>query len=257
MLRVVAVVCVAFWCFGLPLVVLSLLWSKRRSLLQERRPSGLAEHLQGLYAPYKPQFWYFESLEFGKKLLLVGVVPAVASGDLAGAVAALLIATVHLCLILAMSPYAHRSDQFTAVCANALLSVVVLISVLLKMNAGYIAGTAADGLDRDTAWKLLVASNVLVVVVSVAAYVISAAVAQDEQGNLKERAFESDLSESLLSESSATRHDHDSSHKEPLLNDWLDSRPGAQPTAGSDEGGIAEARELPEASSSSNSFSDG
>jgi hypothetical protein len=181
-------------------------------------------------------------------------------------VAALLIATVHLCLILAMSPYAHRSDQFTAVCANALLSVVVLISVLLKMNAGYIAGTAADGLDRDTAWKLLVTSNVLVVVVSVAAYVISAAVAQDEQGKHKaqdeqgkhkERAFESDLSESLLSESSATRHDHDSSHKEPLLNDWLDSRPGAQPTAGSDEGGIAEARELPEAPSSSNSSSDG
>jgi hypothetical protein len=235
LLQVVAIVCVVFWCFGLPLVVLSLLWSERRSLLQERRLSGLAEHLlQYFCAPYKPQYWFFEFLEFGKKLLLVGVVPA-ASGDLAGAVAALLITTVYLCLVLAMSPYTHRSDQFTAVCANGLLSVVVLISVLLKMNAGYIAGAVADGLHPDTAWKLLLASNILVVVVSVAAYVISAA--QDEGD--------------LVDESFATRH-HDSSHREPLL----DSRPGAQSTEG-DEGGIVEARELPVASSSSsNSSSD-
>jgi hypothetical protein len=244
LLRVVAIVCVAFWCFGLPLVVLSLLWSERRSLLQEHRPSGLAENLQDFYAPYKPQYWFFESLEFGKKLLLVGVVPA-ASGDLAGAVAALLITTVHLCLVLAMSPYAHRSDQFTAVCANALLSVVILISVLLKMNAGYIAGTAADGLDPDTAWKLLVASNVLVVLVSVVAYVISTA--QGEQGNYKEGAPEDDLFEAF-----ATRHDHDSSHQEPLL----DSMSAAHSTGG-DEEDTAEARELPVASSSSNSSSDG
>jgi hypothetical protein len=229
LLRAVAIACVAFWCFGLPLVVLSLLWSERSSLLQERRPSGLAEHLHDFYAPYKPQYWFFESLEFGKKLLLVGVVPA-ASGNLAGAVVALLIAGVHLCLVLAMSPYAHRSDQFTSVCANALLTMVILISVLLKMNAGYIAETTADGLDPDTASNLLVASNVLVVVLSAAAYVISAT-AQDEQGN-------------------PNKGGRGSSQQEPLL----DSRPGAQSqSTGGDEEDITEAGEWPVASSSSSS----
>ena len=69
---------------------------------------------------------------------------------------------------------------------------------------------------------LLVASNALVVVVSVAAYVVSARqAAQDEQGH---------------------RHGHNR-HQEPLLC----SRPGAHSTGG-DEGDIAEAggdRELP------------
>ena len=96
--------------------------------MQVNRPSGLSEHLQDFYAPYKPQYWFFESLEFGKKLLLVGVVPWI-SGNLTGAVVALLITTVHLSLVLAMSPYTHKSDQFVVVCSNALLGVGILISV--------------------------------------------------------------------------------------------------------------------------------
>jgi hypothetical protein len=167
-----------------------------------------------LYAPYKPQFWFFESVEYGRKLLLVGVVPAI-SGNLVGAVIALLITVAHLLLLTAVCPYAHKSDQFVAVCSNALLFIVILLSVLLKMDAAYIAKEAADGIDLKTASALLVASNVLVVVVSVAAYVVSARqAAQDEQGH---------------------RHGHNR-HHEPLLC----SRPGAHSTGGG-EGDIAEA----------------
>jgi hypothetical protein len=129
-----------------------------------------------------------------------------------------------------MSPYAHRSDQFTSVCANALLTMVILISVLLKMNAGYIAETTADGLDPDTASNLLVASNVLVVVLSAAAYVISAT-PQDQQGN-------------------PNKGGRGSSQQEPLL----DSRSEAQSqSTGGDEEDITEAGEWSVASSSSTS----
>jgi hypothetical protein len=203
LLRVVAIVCVTFWCFGLPAIVISLLWPERHNLLQGRRPVGLAEHLQDFCAPYKPQYWYFEGLEFGKKLLIVGVVPAInaggGAGDLVGALAALLISAVYLSFILAMSPYIHKSDQFLAVCSNALLGVVIQISVLLKMNSAYIAHQAAAGFDHETASKLLVASNVLVVVVSVAAYAISTRQAgQRDAAGRQTRLGRSSLQEPLV-----------------------------------------------------------
>jgi hypothetical protein len=132
------------------------------------------------------------------------------AGDLVRAVTALLISAVYLSLILALSPYSHKSDQFLAVCSSALLSVVILISVLLKMNSTYIAHQAAVGFDPETASKLLVVSNLLVVVVSVAAYAISI----------------------------SARQDGHSSHQEPLLH----SAPGAQSSSSEeDEEGIAEA----------------
>jgi hypothetical protein len=207
LLQAAAITCVAFWCFGLPMLVVFVLWPERSKLLQGLEPRGFSKHLLDFCAPYKPQYWFFESLEFGKKLLLVGVVPAI-TGNLVGAVVALLIAALHLSLLLAMSPYAHKSDHFLAVCSNALLCVVILLSVLLKTNAAYIAGAAADGFDPETASLLLVASNILVVVVSVVAYVISARqVVQDEQGfdGFGTRPNHSNLQEPLLHSRSGTQ----------------------------------------------------
>jgi hypothetical protein len=53
-----------------------LLGQDRRASLRGHRPGGLGEHLQDFCALYKPQYWYFDSLEFVKQLLVVGVVPA-------------------------------------------------------------------------------------------------------------------------------------------------------------------------------------
>jgi hypothetical protein len=97
------------------------------------------------------------------------------------------------------------------------LSVVILISVLLKMNAGYIAQQAAAGFDPETASELLVASNLLVVVLSVAAYAVSAR----QVGR---------------SDSRASRHTH-SSLQEPLLH----SAPGAQSPSEDDQEDTAQA----------------
>jgi hypothetical protein len=210
-LRAIAIVCVVFWCFGLPVIAMALLWPERSNLLQGHKPSGgLSEHLHDFYAPYKPRYWFFESLEFAKKLLLIGVVPW-ASGDIAGAVIALLVTGVYILLITAHTPYAHKSDHFVAICSNVLLFIVILLSVLLKMNAAYTANLAADGLDPNTVSKLLVASNVLVVVVSVAAFVISdRQAAPDEPSNYR------GSSDKQGFDSLTTRHD-DSSLQEPLL----------------------------------------
>ena len=55
----------------------------------------------------------------------------------------------------------HTSVLTAAVCLLNLL-VVILLSVLLKMDAAYIQRKQADGIDPEVAFALLVASNALV-----------------------------------------------------------------------------------------------
>ena len=84
-----------------------------------------------------------------------------------GAVIAMLTVNVYLILLVKMEPFASRLDNSLAICLNALLSVVILISVLLKMDSAYLSGQTSDGFDIETAANLLVTCNVLVVVVLV------------------------------------------------------------------------------------------
>ena len=62
---------------------------------------------------------FFEVVEFAKKLLLIGIIPA-ENGDVVGVVIAVLLVNAYLALLLKMEP-------FVDVCLNVLLSVVILI----------------------------------------------------------------------------------------------------------------------------------
>jgi hypothetical protein len=146
-LRAVAISCVVIWCIGLPMIAMVLLWPQRSNLLQGRKPLGLSEHLQDIYFPYKPQFWFFEGFEYGRKLFLVGIVPWATNQGIVGAVIALLVAAVFFSLVLAMLPYTNKSDHFVAVCSHASLCIVILLSVLLKMDAAFIAKTAGGNFE--------------------------------------------------------------------------------------------------------------
>jgi hypothetical protein len=196
-LYVCSVVFVVVWGFGLPVGAVRLLWPQRSKLQEGVKPGGVCAHLEDFYQPFKPQFWFFEAVEFAKKLLLIGVVPAI-SGNLMGALVALLLVAVYLALLLALSPYVHLSDQFLAVCVNSLLFIVVLVSVLLKMDAPYITGEAADGLDQDTASWMLIASNVLVMAMSLVAYCVSVTLRSKERVLLRESEAKSHQCSSMM-----------------------------------------------------------
>jgi hypothetical protein len=181
LLRAIAIVCVAFWCFGLPVIWVSVLWPERKELSDKRQLkrdkglplSGFQGHLEDFHAPYEPEFWWFEGVEYLKKLLLIGVVPAASQGKVWGALLALLVTVTHLAFVLAMSPFTQVSDQIVAVSSSALLFIVLLLSVILKMNSAYESGLAAAGINPDAAANLLIASNVAVIVFTVAGYFIS------------------------------------------------------------------------------------
>jgi hypothetical protein len=164
---------VACWACALPLVVFALLWQHRGTLKHGQKPqSGIQQHLSEFCAPYKHSVWYFEFLDFAKKLLVIGIIPA-CRGDVAGAVIAMLVVNAFMALLLMTRPYLHPEDNFLAICLHGLLSIVILVSVLLKMDAASLANDAAEGIDEKTITYLLVTCNILVVVISVASYVVS------------------------------------------------------------------------------------
>jgi hypothetical protein len=174
-LRAFAIAWVVFWACGLPLVTFALLRPVRSELRQLQKGDhlpGFQQHLKDFYTPYKPAYWYFEVVEYAKKLLLIGIIPACQS-NVVGAAIAMLFVNVYLAMLLKMEPFANRFDNFLAVCLNALLSTVIFLSVLLKMDAAHLLGETSDGFDTETAVVLLVTCNALVVVMSVAAYWIS------------------------------------------------------------------------------------
>jgi len=170
---VLSILGTVLWAVGLPLGTMVFLWPERNKLQQELPLDGLRGHLTDFHSQYKPHAWFFEGIEYGRKLFLVGIIPALSKGDLWGAVVALFITVAYLVLLVALSPYCHRLDHVLAVSVNAMLFVVIQLSVLLKMDAAYISKLTADGISPDSATYLLVASNAMVVILSAVGYFIS------------------------------------------------------------------------------------
>ena len=174
-LHAFAIFWVLFWACGLPLITCALLWpvrSELRQLHNGERLHGFQKHLKDFYSPYKPAAWFFEIVEYAKKLLVIGIIPAM-RGNVTGAVIAMFVVNVHLILLLRLEPFLNRLDNFLAMCLNALLSIVILMSVLLKMDVAYLNQTGDSGFSKHAIAGLLVACNVFVVVLSICAYCVS------------------------------------------------------------------------------------
>ena len=146
--------------------------------------------------------------EYATKFLVIGIIPA-ASADVMGAVMAMLVVNGYLALLPVFSPYAAKTDNFLAVSLNALLLIVILVSALLKMNAAYLSGDAAAGFDTNTAARLLVVSNVLVVVITCASYIASVRHSEhsDNRGRVAETELEVVLREGLRTGSSSASYE--------------------------------------------------
>ena len=156
--------------------------------------------------------WFFGVAEFAMKFLIIGIIPALRA-DVMGAVIALLVVNGYFALLLVLGPYAKKTDNFLAVCLNAMLCIVVLVSALLKLDVAYLSNNAASGFEKETAAQLLVVSNVLVILLTCGCYAIS--VWRSEHGDDKQGA-DAESEVQLLQSTSGSRSDY-SSLQEPLL----------------------------------------
>jgi len=178
---------IAFCSLGIPVLYLALLYRRRRTL---GRPESMAAcaHLAFFYEDYKPEFWYWEALELGRKLVLTGFAALWKPGTLMQIITAMLIGLVNIVIISSCKPYcghaggegkggrkgegkARRAMAAMAKRQNmatsnsfALQSVVATFlslfgALLVKFNSGFTAtGAVEQGYDFWTLQLFLIAT---------------------------------------------------------------------------------------------------
>ena len=102
-------------------------------------------HLLFLYAPYKPQYFYWEVIESQRRLLLGAMLSVIFSGDPTSQIGfGLFISILSLSLQARLHVYREESDNRLAFLANQVVSLTFFFSLLLyaKQSTGNPYGRA-------------------------------------------------------------------------------------------------------------------
>jgi len=117
------------------LVVCGTLLMRARHAILRDDPSDLSEALAFLYKEYKPDFFWWELMEMGRKFLLVGVFVVVSPGTVLQIFLATLVSAIYLFIQLQAYPYKSLLDNFLAATTSAAILVVFLCAIIYKYIA--------------------------------------------------------------------------------------------------------------------------
>eukprot|EP00322_Chrysochromulina_rotalis_P031368 CAMPEP_0115875040 /NCGR_PEP_ID=MMETSP0287-20121206/24876_1 /TAXON_ID=412157 /ORGANISM="Chrysochromulina rotalis, Strain UIO044" /LENGTH=901 /DNA_ID=CAMNT_0003330259 /DNA_START=255 /DNA_END=2960 /DNA_ORIENTATION=- len=118
------------WPVGVPCLFLSLLIGSRR-----RAESRLSKAVAFLHSEYRPELFYWELVELGRKLFLTGFVFLIPQKDsIIRLVIAILISVGHVLLLRATAPYRQVSTTFVATATSLTLLSVLFVALLIRMN---------------------------------------------------------------------------------------------------------------------------
>ena len=131
--RRLASVAIALYPVGVPLLSLGLLLRARTAILTEH-PTPLSRALSFLHQDMEPRFFWWEIVEIGKKLLLVGFFTLIVPGTIVQLIAAFV-----FCLALQLfssisAPYLKSDDDYFSLLCNFSLVAFFFFSLVLKMS---------------------------------------------------------------------------------------------------------------------------
>ena len=118
---------------GVP-VLYGLLLRRVRHTLIAHRSTPLSEALTFLHRDYEPQYYYWEIVELGRKLFLVGFAAQIRKGSLLQIFVASCVCLVYFMFKQLLSPYKLIEDDYFAVAIESTLTVCFIFALLLKMN---------------------------------------------------------------------------------------------------------------------------
>ena len=105
-IEALALVAISLYPVGIPLMSLALLLAARKAILTER-PTALSRALSFLHQDYEPKMFYWELVEIGKKLFLVGFCVLILPGTTEQLIIGFIVAFVLLLFSSIAEPY-HR-----------------------------------------------------------------------------------------------------------------------------------------------------
>ena len=144
---------------GVPLVFALLLMrtKEQRTRLARQDDGDLEglEHLQMLIDPYSPQYYYFEILECGRKMLLIGITVFLERGSVTQMTLAQAVAVLSLLMYAATQPYTSPLDNILQIICQFDVFIVLLFGQALRLQ---------PFLDADSRRRMDIALVILTVI---------------------------------------------------------------------------------------------
>ena len=109
---------------------------KINQLVKEREKDKKLMAICFLFDPYKPEFWYFETVETVRRLAMTGLFSIIASGSFTQLSVGLLFSFAHTLAIGILRPYNEMRDNLLSILSGCQLVLVFMSSSFLKYRNG-------------------------------------------------------------------------------------------------------------------------
>lgn len=143
-LQVYAGVMVVLYPIGIPLLYAALLYYRRDVLADASADKSAAQPISGLWEPYRPERFYYEVIECGRRIMLTGVVVFIYPNDAAQIAITMLLAFFFLVLYEVLSPYASESDMWLSRGGHAIVFLSMFDVLLLKVDVSNESNQSQD-----------------------------------------------------------------------------------------------------------------
>ena len=143
---------------GIPLLYAALLFQRRDVLARAGADKTVAEPIAGLWEAYRPERFYYEVVECGRRILLTGVVVFIFPNTAAQIAITMLIAFFFFAVFEVLSPYTSESDMWLSRGGHVIVFLSMFDLLVLKVDV-------SDERDQSQAAfaGVLVAGHVLMV----------------------------------------------------------------------------------------------
>lgn len=162
---------------GIPAAFSWWLFSNRHDLVQvgdvgkSSDGARALDHLQpmrSLWAPYKPNRYYYEVVECGRRILLTGLAVFLLPGSAAQVAIEVVLAVVFIAVSDTLSPFVDMLDAWLYRCGTWIIFFSMYLALLLKVDA-----SDEDNQSQVVFAKVLIAANVGLVLMVVVQAILS------------------------------------------------------------------------------------
>ena len=158
--QVYAILMVCVYPVGIPASFGWWSWRHRKELRsRDRETTVRLQPFRGLWEAYRPECYYYEVVECGRRIVLTGAAVFILPESPAQIAVVLLLAVVFMFVFESLSPFAKRIDMWLYRWGNGIILASMYVALLLKVD---LAG--GDSQTSSAIAALLIAANVFMVV---------------------------------------------------------------------------------------------
>lgn len=119
---------------GIPLLYAALLFQVRDVLADADADKATARPIAGLWEPYRPERFFYEVVECGRRIMLTGIVVFIFPNDAAQIAITLLTAFFFFAVFEVLSPYKSESDTWLSRGGHVIVFLSMFDMLLLKVD---------------------------------------------------------------------------------------------------------------------------